>query len=589
MCGLCGSFSPRGIKNRGAVPRMLAAIQHRGPDEVFSLDTEMISAKLARLGMVGLAQGWQPSSDRSGRFVALTNGEIYNHADINRTLGITASNNTVDVAVIPEIVAQRGISGLELIDGQFATVVLDTTERVLFLARDRFGICPLLYTVDRDLIHFCSELKPLVQSLSRDWRLNPTAVSQYLSLGNIVAPTTIVDEISSVPPGCAIRFDGTSTDAIRYWRYGPFESEEPHADDVFDILLGAVNSRIKADVEIGAYLSGGFDSSALVALASSLSSQPIRTFSSVFDDPILDERRFQRSVSSMYATKHSESLCKFESTVAGFEAMVRHCCAPQRESYNVAAQLLASDVHAAGIKGILSGEGADELFFGYDSYAFDSATRRTPTARPQNHQAWGSPVFTWEVDWSALESRRTRYLTDSGRELLQGHEFWRERIIPFSDEEVSKMSALQLRSVADVYVQLSGHLLGDHGDSMLMSHSVEGRYPFLANHVVDLALRTPDDRKMVDFDGKAILKNALNDRLPESILRRGKQGFTAPPLRQGVAPETWTRWTEMVRESGLFAIAGLVQRPGDEDQKWDFGLSAISLSIVIDELGLKVS
>ncbi|CQR65203.1 asparagine synthase (glutamine-hydrolyzing) [Streptomyces leeuwenhoekii] len=593
MCGVCGTYAPDdGRFDRGVVATMHSRLVHRGPDETYSLNTDVLSAKLGRLGMNGLADGWQPAEDRSGRYVALTNGEVYNARELHEHLGSAGGANRVDVAVVPELVARYGVQGLSRIDGQFATVVLDRADNELFLARDRFGICPMYYAVTGSRLHFCSELKPLVQSVPEAWKVDLGAVDQYLSLGNIVAPRTLVQGVRAVPPGCAVRFGpGLRPRTERYWRYGDFSAagDDIGAEEIRDTLRQSVRDRLHADVEIGAYLSGGFDSSAIVTEVSGLQSTPLRTFSVVFDDPALDEGRFQREVAAAVGSKHEQVVCRPADISARFEEMVRHCCYPQRETYNVAAMMLADTVRATGIKGVLSGEGADELFFGYDSYAFDSAARTGRAARAENEQAWGRADFGWEVDWRRLEQRRTAYLTPEVREALAGREFWRTRLIPFSDEEVASLSRMQLRSVADVYVQLSGHLLGDHGDSMLMGSSVEGRYPFLGNAVVALAQRVGDERKMVDFEGKSCLKTAYDGVVPDSVLRRGKHGFTAYDLRAVTDARTWDRWRDLVGASGLFPAGCLDTDPRSRAaDKWDFRLSAISIALVMDELGLEL-
>ncbi|GAA4666776.1 asparagine synthase (glutamine-hydrolyzing) [Streptomyces chumphonensis] len=568
---------------------MHSRLVHRGPDETYSLNTETLSVKLGRLGFTGLANGWQPSEDRSGRYVAMTNGEVFNHRTLRDKVGADRQHNGVDVSVIPELVARYGIEGLRLVDGQFATAVFDRVENALYLARDRFGICPIYYTETAPGVHFCSEIKPLVQCVDRSWKVDVGAVDQYLSLGNIVAPRTLVREVRAVPPGCAVRCDADGVETLRYWRYGEFSpAAEPLPGEALrEGLKQSVRDRLHADVEIGAYLSGGFDSTAILMEAAALTEQPVRTFSVVFDDPGLDEGRFQREVARVVGSKHEQIPCRQADIAARFEEMVRHCCYPQRETYNVAAMMLAGSVRSAGIKGVVSGEGADELFFGYDSYAFDSVPRSRRGSRAENEYAWGRADFDWEINWRKVSRRRDEYLAPRTQEALRGDEFWRTRLIPFSEEEVRSLSPMQLRSIADVYVQMSGHLLGDHGDSMLMANSVEGRYPFLGNAVVSLALQVPDEEKLVDFEGKACLKSAYEGVVPDAVLRRGKHGFTAYDLRSVTDARTWDDWRALVEATGVFTPGCLDEPTGQGGaDKWDFRLSAISVAIIMDELGL---
>jgi asparagine synthase (glutamine-hydrolysing) len=591
MCGLCGTFAWDGSLDRTVAAAMHSRLIHRGPDETYSLSTPTLSVKLGRLGMTGLTNGWQPAEDRGGRFVALTNGEVYNAEELRGQLGDQRPANHVDVAVIPELFARHGPAGLELVDGQFATAIHDRAENCLYLGRDRFGICPMYYTVLGDHVHFCSELKPLVRSVPNTWRTDAGAVDQYLQLGNIVAPRTLVQDVNAVPPGCAVRFGEDGQKTTRYWRYGEFAeaNDSPSAEEIRDCLRRAVRARLHADVEIGAYLSGGFDSTTLVMESARVLEKPTRTFSVVFGDTVLDEGRFQREVSEIVGSEHRQVSCGPSDIAAEFEDMVRHCCYPQRETYNVAALMLSREVNLTGLKGVVSGEGADELFFGYDSYAFDLARRRSPERRAENEQAWGRADFAWEVDWSKVDHRRDTCLSPAGLSAMTGREFWRDRLIPFAEHETAALTRMQLRSVADVYVQLGGHLLGDHGDAMLMANSVEGRYPFLANPVVAMALGIGDDEKVADFEGKACLKTAYADTVPRSVLRRAKQGFTAHDLWAVADDRAMANWRDLVAGSGVFSPDALDRLGADRTPgKWDPRLSLISTSMVIDELGLRL-
>ncbi|HEY0640151.1 MAG TPA: asparagine synthase (glutamine-hydrolyzing) [Pseudonocardiaceae bacterium] len=590
MCGLCGTFAPDGTLDRGVAAAMHARLVHRGPDETYSLSTPALSAKLGRLGMTGLRDGWQPAEDRGGRFVAMTNGEVFNHAGLRARLGGPAAANTLDVAVVPELFARHGPAGLALVDGQFATVILDRAEGHVYLARDRFGICPLYYATVGTHTHFCSELKPLVRCVPNSWRLDARALDQYLSLGNIVAPRTLVRGVHAVPPGCVVRLGDGAPETFRYWRYGEFAAgTTPDAEELRETVRGAVRDRLRADVEIGAYLSGGFDSTTLVVEAAHILEKPPRTFSVLFDDATLDEGRFQREVAEAVGSEHHQVRCGPGDVAAEFEDMVRHCCYPQRETYNVAALMLSREVGLTGLKGVISGEGADELFFGYDSYAFDGARRRPRPSLPENERAWGRADFGWEADPARAEHRRELCLTGAAREALRGEEYWRDRLIPFADHELTGLTPMQLRSIADVHVQLGGHLLGDHGDTMLMANSVEGRYPFLGSAVVDLALRVGDDAKVADFEGKACLKAAYAGVLPDSVVRRAKQGFTAYGLAAVADERRLARWRDLVAGSGVFRPDALERIAADRTpDKWDLRLSVISIGMVIDELGLRL-
>lgn len=591
MCGVAGSFNPSGDLDRSLCVEMHKRLHHRGPDETYSLNERTLAAKLGRLGMIGLRNGWQPLDDSSGRYVAFTNGEIFNARTLFEELGVQPCNgNEVDVAIVPEIVAREGIAGLARIDGQFAATIYDRHENVLYLARDRFGICPLYYAQIGDVLHFCSELRALVQAVPNDWHLDYTAVDQFLALGNVVAPRTLVEDVLAVAPGCAVRFANGPPTTIRYWRYGAFSEggNSPSAENLRAGMQRAISARLHSDVSIGAYLSGGFDSTAILMDASAMSRRPIQSFSVAFDDPTLDEAPFQRQVARIAGSLHNEIRCTRADVANRFESMVRHCCFPQRETYNVAALMLSESVQWAGIKGVLSGEGADELFFGYDSYAFDSARRKPREESDENALTWGRADFSWEVETRRVEKRRRNFLSDHGRDAVVGREFWRQRLIPYRDDELRGLSHMQLRSIADVYVQLAGHLLGDHGDSMVMAHSIEGRYPFLGNDVVDLALMVPDAEKVADFEGKSCMRKAYLRTVPDIVLNRGKHGFTAYDLQSVVDQKCWSEWRDMVHSVEALNPDCMDGDPGQyREEKWDFRLGAISLAMIADELSLR--
>lgn len=562
------------------------ALLHRGPDETYSFSTPQISIKLARLAMNGLTDGWQPAEDRSGRYVALTNGEIYNAADLwDQALTAQQDHNRVDVAVIPELFAQYGPLGFERIDGQFATVIFDRVTGTLHLARDRFGICPLHYVLNGGHLHFCSELRPLVKHAPNSRRVDLTAVDQYLSLGNIVAPRTIVEGVCAVPPGCVVTATPSGSRTTRYWRYGDFRQEGRPPGGVREAVQAAVDSRLNAEVEIGAYLSGGLDSTILAAEAARLIDRPLQTFSVAFgEDQLLNEQRYQREVQAALGTEHHEVQCTPTDIAQQFEDMVRHCCYPQRETYNVASRMLSEMTNRHRVKGVISGEGADELFFGYDSYVFDGVLGTTPEDS-RNEKAWGRADFAWEANWEVREKLLQTCLVPDAMESLRGREFHCDRLIPFSDHELTSLTRLQMRSICDVYIQLCGHLLGDHGDSMLMSSSVEGRYPFLANAVVEYALRTPDTAKVSDFEGKQCLRTAYRSLIPQAVLNRPKQGFTAYSF-DDLDPGTTQRWRALVADCGLFNSDVFDALLASTNPKWDVTVSLTSISMLIDELGL---
>jgi len=589
MCGISGSFNHKGIINREICASMHNLLIHRGPDETYSLNLHSLAVKLARLGMNGLKDGWQPANDASTRFISMTNGEIYNAKKIYDELDIKMPlENHVDVAIIPELIAKYGINGLEKIDGQFASVIYDKQSNRIYLARDRFGICPIYFTQLGDCIHFCSELRPLVKTINKLWRINYKALDQYFSLGNIVAPQTIISDVYSVEPGCVVEFSDSEQKNIRYWRYGEFAFEDNSYDYrlLRNNLKDSIYDRLQSDVKIGSYLSGGFDSSAILVDATQIASNPICSFSAVFDDPSIDESSYQKEVARTVGSVHEEIFCSKDEISLNFERMVRFCCSPQRETYNVAACLLSKGVKKKGIKGVLSGEGADELFFGYDSYLFDSINRSRVTSL-ENEQAWGRADFAWEVNQSKYLERKKLYLSDKTQEQILGNEFWRTRLIPFSEEELVNFSRMQLRSIADVYIQLSGHLLGDHGDMMLMANSIEGRYPFLSNSVVALALKTPDDKKVVDFEGKQCLRRAYVNHIPDIVLNRSKYGFTSYDLRTITSATLWNDWKDLVASTNIFNKGCLDNSVNiSQMDKYDFTTSIISISIIIDELGL---
>lgn len=592
MCGFTGIVDLTGARRADAptVERMLRTLDHRGPDDRGSVVADDAALAFARLSIVDLAGGRQPMTNEDGSIVSVCNGEIFNYPELRERLERAGHvlRSRCDVEVIPHLYEEYGPECTALLNGQFAFAVYDRRQRALLCARDHFGIAPLFYTVADGLFLFASEIKALLAHPAVRRRVDVTALDQVFTFPGVLSPRTMFDGIHSLAAGHQLTVAAHGQPRVRaYWDLvypradeaagaatGP-AAEAEQLEQLDEALTRSVRRRMQADVPVGVYLSGGLDSSLIAAKMRALSSGPLHAFSIDFAERDLSEARHQRLMAAQLEAVHHEYLMDFRHISERLRKVIYHTECPLKETYDTAALALSETVARHGIKVVLGGQGADELFAGYIGYRFDQfRARRPPPAPPPAEAAlrralWGDEAFLYEKEHAAFRAELRPLYSRRLREAADDFDCLREPVI--AHERIRGVDPVHRRSYVDLKLRLADHLLSDHGDRMALASSVEARYPFLDVELVELVRRMPPDLKLRDFEEKYALKRIAARQVPRAVPReiveREKFGFAAPGspylLRQDLEYIHDLLSHERIRREGYFdpdAVDALKER-----------------------------
>ena len=561
MCGIVGIAGSKPLRDaeRGAAQRMADAIVHRGPDDEGFHYAEEAVIGMRRLAIIDLDGGRQPTYNADKTVAVVCNGEIYNYRALREQLearGHTFRSHS-DIEVIPHLYDEHGPAFVEYLDGMFAVALWDRRERKLLLVRDRLGIKPVYYTIRNGTLAFASEVKALLKVPGISAGIDPAGLRDHLTIGYCVAPRTIFTGIQKLPPATMLTWERGQHRVDNYWQI-PRQTRigiaaDDWADQVAAQLKASVESHMVSDVPIGAFLSGGIDSSAVVALMSNLNDQAVNTYSIGYKgdsaSTYYNELPYASQVAQQFLTRHHE--IEVQPRVAELlPKLIWHLEEPISDSA-IVTTFLVSELAAESVKVILSGVGGDELFAGYNRYVGDHYSdiyKRIPTwlrssviepaasRLPSSRQSrWldmaryarrfvEAGTLPWDQQYKYFiaiqsESMLRSLLNDDLPADTDGF----DRIL---STETADDPLLRLMRV-DWQTQLSEDLLL-LTDKMSMAVSIECRVPFLDHHLVELAATIPTDIKRPGTELKAILKQALREHLPDSILHRRKRGFGAP-------------------------------------------------------------
>jgi asparagine synthase (glutamine-hydrolysing) len=542
VCGIAGLYSPAGAPNPELVDAMRAALVHRGPDEGSTDAFGHCVLGHQRLKVIDLDTGYQPVSNEAGDIVAVFNGEAYNFRSLRDQLSGHEVRGTGDTPVLPHLYEESGPHFVERLHGMFAVALWDAGRERLVLARDRLGKKPLLWTRLPDgTLAFASELKALLRLPQVSREIDLDAVDAYLSLQYVPGNETALRGIHKLAPGHVLVAEGGTERIERYWQPEPAEPsthEGEWLERVRAAVGEAVRKRLVADVPLGALLSGGIDSSIVVALMAQASSQPVRTFTVGFPDARYDERTYARAVASRYGTVHEE--IQIEEDIA---SMLPRLAATFDEPLGDEAAFptfLIAEQARRHVTVALAGDGGDEAFAGYERYIAHRLADRIPTRLAQGGAAAlrffpatrrepRSTLFRaarfLDVASARAGERYARLMEVFPLELRR--ELWADaRPAHEARLEPSRpgLSGLQL---LDIETYLPGDLLLK-ADLASMAHSLELRSPFLDHEVVSLGLALPDALKMRGREGKVALRRAFAADLPPEVSGRGKAGFGVP-------------------------------------------------------------
>jgi asparagine synthase (glutamine-hydrolysing) len=561
MCGIIGKIMPRagGSVDADILHRMCAALEHRGPDSRGVFAENEAGLGIQRLRVVDLVTGDQPIYSEDGSVVVVLNGEIYNFGELREQLLARGHHfaSQGDTEAIVHLYEEYGPDCVEHLHGMFAFALWDRRRRRLMLARDRVGKKPLYYhATPAGGMSFASELRALIEDREVPRRVDAGAIDSFLAYGYVPSPNSIFSDVRKLPPAHTLLFEDGRVSLRRYWRLDfsrklavkdPRDLHEP----IRAAILDATRRRMVADVSVGAFLSGGIDSSAVVAAMAQTSSAPVKTFSIGFDQDAFNELPHARRVSEQFGTDHQEFVVRPDA-ISIVPEIVRHYGEPYADASAIPSFYLA-EMTRRHVTVALNGDGGDESFAGYSRYVANglaSRLERLPMSMRRAAASAGGHLGGADVSSRANQARR----------LLQGlpmdaAQRYRRYVSWFDDEQRDRLYTDEFAGVAracahpdqldlawrqasgghvvDIMleVDIATYLPGDlitKVDIATMAHSLEARSPLLDHEVMELAASIPADLKVRGGETKWILREALREWLPSDVLDRPKQGFSVP-------------------------------------------------------------
>lgn len=569
MCGISGilNFNGKSI-DPGVLHKMIQLLKHRGPDASGFYTDNRVGLGHARLSIIDLAGGQQPMHNEDRSLWITFNGEIFNYIELKEDLLQKGHKFTTrsDTEVILHLFEEKGEDCVRYLNGQWALAIWDTKTRKLFLSRDRLGVRPLFYTVTDQAFIFGSEIKAIFAHADVKREIDLYALDQIFTFWFTLPPRTIFKDILELPPGHSLTVENRNIRVWSHWQLDYAEStkaankEEDYADRLLELLIDATRIRLRSDVPVGAYLSGGLDSTLITALIKKFTDTPLKTFSVSFDDPEFDESAYQKEVIHFLKTDHREIFCSYQDIGRIFPEVIWHTEKPILRTAPAPLYLLSKLVRDNGYKVVLTGEGSDEMLGGYDIFKEAKIRRFWGTfpdseIRPlllkrlypylQNLQSQpnaylkaffhvkpedlSSPFFSHLPRWQ-LTSRLKMFFSDAVKSEVESCDVYAEmgRLLPAGYSGWD--SFCQAQYLETMYL-LPGYILSSQGDRVGMAHSVEGRFPFLDHRVVEFASLIPAHLKMKVLNEKYLLKRCGRNLIPPCVKSRPKQPYRAPEAK----------------------------------------------------------
>jgi asparagine synthase (glutamine-hydrolysing) len=604
MCGIAGLYAfpasrpTQSGEVSGELSGMIAALHHRGPDGRNSFIDGPVGLAHARLAIIDVAGGAQPLANEDESVWVVLNGEIFNFVELRRELEQRSHRfkTRSDTEVIVHLYEDFGDNFVDHLNGQFALALWDKKQQRLVLARDRSGIRPLFYTQQGGRLAFASEVKALFTLPEVPRRIDVNGLAAIFSVWAVLPPHTVFEGIHSLPPAHLMVVTPQGIQTKRYWDWQFDEatvtrhSEADCAEELRALMIDAVRLQLRSDVPVGAYLSGGLDSAVITSIIKNLSPNhklgELNSHSLTFEDAEFDESAQQREVARHLGTAHHSLPCHRSDIAAGFSRAVWHAESPLVRTAPVPLMLLADRVRAAGQRVVLTGEGADEVFAGYD--IFKEARLRRFMAREPNSK-WRGRLLERLYPYlkhspgaaGALASRffsRSSGAVDAADFAHQPRINTSRRALQFLNPDLlnragrwnpstalqaatppgfSHWPALMRDQYMEAHTLMSGYLLSSQGDRMAMAASVEARFPFLDHRVIEFANRLPPHYKLCGLREKRILKAAFAADLPASITGRSKQPFRAPDSSSFFVDEKTLPWVADLLSASSLHSAGL--------------------------------
>ncbi len=570
MCGIVGihNLSQNPPLEPAQLNAMLGMIRHRGPDQygtyIFQDEQSGLAMGSTRLSIIDLSGGQQPIGNEEGTAWIVFNGEIYNYVELRpvlEQLGHQFQTDS-DTEVILHAYEEYGPDCVNHLNGQFAFAIWDERKRRLFIARDRPGIRPVYYAVRDGVLFFASEMKAFFADGRVQPEIDPVALDQIFTFWSPIQPRTIFKDVFTLPPGHHMLVENGRIHITPYWQptfpqagmeNGARLTLDEAAQQLRELLIDATQIRLRADVPVGAYLSGGLDSSSTAALVHHYTGNRLETFSIAFTDAAYDESEYQWQMAKHLGTHHNLITCSHEDIGRVFPHVIWHTETPIMRTSPAPLYLLSDLVHSHNFKVVLTGEGADEFLGGYNIFK-EAKIRRFWARQPESalrpsllHKLYpyisglqndaylrkffgqglsdvDSPDYSHAIRWHN-NGRTKRVFLPELRDAIPDLSPLDQIKLP---DGFSEWSGLAQAQYLEITIFLAEYLLNSQGDRMGMAHSVEGRFPFLDHRVIEFAAQLLPHYKMRGLDEKHILKRAMRDLLPDEIWNRPKRPYRAP-------------------------------------------------------------
>jgi asparagine synthase (glutamine-hydrolysing) len=596
MCGICGFLNfDQNRSDEKLLQAMIRTMGHRGPDEYGVYCDGQIGLGHARLSIIDLSGGHQPMGYADRSLWITFNGEIYNYVELRKDLESRGHHFTTqsDTEVILHCYEEEGEECVRRFNGQWALAIWDDRMKRLFLSRDRLGVRPLYYTWKDKCFIFSSEIKAILSDPGITREVDWIGLDQLFTLWCTLPPRTVFKGIEELPPGSCLSVEEGRTRVWPHWRldYGQgceSLSDADWSERLKSLLIDATRIRLRSDVPVGSYLSGGLDSTIVTSIIRKCTNTQLKTFSISFEAAEFDERQYQQEAVRYLNTDHHEIRVTGKDIAEVFPEVVRHTESPLLRSAPAPLYLLSKLVRKYDYKVILSGEGSDEILGGYDIYK-EAKIRRFWAKHPdsnirplllrrlypylQNLHAQPveylkaffqissttvqDPLFSHLPRWELTTKIKAFFSQDVRSEI--GTYSVLDEVRGSLPARFADWDPFHQAQYLETRILLPGYILSSQGDRVGMAHSVEGRFPFLDHRVVEMAARIPPKQKMKVLNEKYILKKATGELIPASARTRAKQPYRAPDVdaffSQGKAREAYIADLldpERIRRDGVF-------------------------------------
>jgi asparagine synthase (glutamine-hydrolysing) len=593
MCGIAGIIDFKtGQNNKQIVERMLSAINYRGPDESGIYHSPFATIGNVRLSIIDIEGGQQPMCDMTGNYWIVFNGEIFNYPELRKDLearGYTFMTNS-DTEVLVQLYAAFGRQCLKMLNGQFAFAIWDKLKEELFIARDRIGIRPVFYNLSSGIFSFASEIKSLFVQKRIAPEFEAGSLSEIFTFWTTISPNTAFKNIYELSPGHYLVFNRNGIITNKYWELKFDEvnhsiSIDDAIEQFHELFSDAVKIRLRADVEVAAYLSGGIDSSTIVAYIRDIEPRVLNTFSIGFEDKDFDESIYQNEAVRYFNTTHKSFMCSAKEIAENFPKTVWHSEIPLTRTAPTPMMLLSRLVRENNIKVVVTGEGSDEILGGYNIFK-EGKIRRFWASQPNSSlrpllltklypylpqmaqanvnilkmffgyklEEVNNPFYSHLLRWNNSNHIKKHFSIQMKDNLK--HFSPLEKLAGTLPEGFNSWEPLAKSQWLETTIFMSGYLLSSQGDRMAMANSVEGRYPFLDYRVIEFCATLPEDFKLKGLNEKYLLKRLLKNKIPENILDRSKQAYRAP-VRSSFLSENAPEYVRIMLSKKYTDLAGV--------------------------------